>query len=214
MDTHTHTLHTHTHTHTPHTTSALFHMTHHRHLDIFDLVRGDDEREMATKLGLVSCTVHCTYVTLQIVSVFLLSHYLLEASVASPSSLMPSLPPPPPPSCHPHLLLPHAIPTPYPSPSSLMPPLPPPPPPSCHPYPLPLLPHATPTPPPSCYPHLLLPHAIPAPLSPCSLTWRPPASLVLQMRSFSAHSTAWHMTTSGPPWPMLASYQVSHMTIT
>lgn len=35
----------------------------HRHLDIFDLVRGDDEREMATRLGLVrSCTVCITYV--------------------------------------------------------------------------------------------------------------------------------------------------------
>ena len=34
----------------------------HRHLDIFDLVRGDDEREMATRLGLVSCVVCSTYI--------------------------------------------------------------------------------------------------------------------------------------------------------
>ena len=168
------------------------HCTHahtHRHLDIFDLVRGDDEREMATRLGLVSCVVCSTYIHTYIHMAeilyraylpcvwMLLSQHLLEASLSCrphPSSLMPSPP-----------LLPHAIPTP---------------PPSCHPHPSslmpspPLLPHAIPTP--------LLPHAIPTPppFCPClcsslSRTWRPPASQVLQMPSFSAHSIARLKTT-------------------
>lgn len=78
----------------------------HRHLDIFDLVRGDDEREMATRLGVVSSHVCCVCVLPKLcvdvatVTVSMLeassSHFLppplmLNLAVASPA------PPPAPP---------------------------------------------------------------------------------------------------------------------
>ena len=86
-------------------TTHCMHAHTHRHLDIFDLVRGDDEREMATRLGLVSCVVCSTYIrtyTWQRYCTVRICHVCGCCCHSTSLKLLYPAVPTPPPSCHPH----------------------------------------------------------------------------------------------------------------